>query len=125
MRCRTPYSKRSLHKLIRVALRCYEELKIVELSFIIAPPSHVLLQLKSLERRVNRYKTLLGEDVIHKDDDITQLREDVSTLRDTLKSRESELDQKTQELQSSSEELSQVKTILDSFHQRFAGFTVQ
>ena len=119
-----PYSKWSLHKLISVELRCYEELKIVGLSSIIAPSSHVLLQLKSLERRVNRYKTLLGEDVIHKDDDITQLREDVSTLRDTLKSRESELDQKTQELQISSEELSQVKTILDSFHQRFAGFSV-
>lgn len=62
---------------------------------------------------------LLGEDVVHKDDEFTKLRDDVTSLQEKLKSAESELAGKEDELNSSTGELSQVKAILESFNQRY------
>jgi len=68
-------------------------------------------QVKSLERRVARYKVLLGEDVVNKDDLI-------SSLKDELASYQEQLTLKTDELNSSTAELSQVQTILNSMNEK-------
>lgn len=69
-------------------------------------------QVKSLERRVARYKVLLGEDVVNKDDLI-------SSLKDELASYQEQLTLKTDELNSSTAELSQVQTILNSMNEKW------
>lgn len=74
-------------------------------------------QAKSLERRVTRYRALLGEEVVRKEDAIGELQEELEECKGRLEER-------TEELNSTTSELGQVQAILSNLNEKYVSYVV-